>query len=69
MPLEENLNGLCKNKQLNEKISIYERSNFATARSVSIRYKDNVTSFNINSRSTAMADVLYNEITHILGAL
>lgn len=39
MPLEENLNRLCKDKPLHEKLSIYERSNFSTARNVSNRYK------------------------------
>ena len=69
MPLEENLNGLCKDKQLNEKISIYDRSNFTTVRNVSNRYRDNVVNFNINSRSMVMADALYDEINHILGAV
>lgn len=69
MPLEEKLNGLCQDKQLNEKIPIYERSNFSIVRNVSNRYKGDVANFNINSRSNAMADELYNEINHILGAL
>lgn len=69
MPLEENLNGLCQDKQLNEKISIYERSNFSIVRNVSNRYKDDPASFNINSRSNVMADELYNEINRILDSL
>lgn len=69
IPLEENLNGLCKDKQLNEKISIYDRSNFTTVRNVSNRYRDNVVNFNINSRGMVMADELYDEINHILDAL
>lgn len=69
MPLEENLNGLCQDKQLTEKIPIYERSNFSIVRNVSDRYKDNVTGFNINARSIVMADELYNEINRILGAI
>ena len=32
IPLESNLNELCKDKQLNEKVSIYLRSNFSTDR-------------------------------------
>lgn len=69
IPLEENLNSLCQDKQLNEKFQIYERSNFSTARNVSNRYKDDVAKFNINSRSIAMANDLYNEIDRILRAL
>lgn len=69
IPLEENLNSLCKDKQLNEKISIYDRSNFTTVRNVSNRYRDDVANFNINSRCMVMADELYDEINHILDAL
>lgn len=69
MPLEENLNGLCKDKRLNEKISTYDRSNFSTARNVANRYRENVDDFNINTRSNAMADELYDEISRILNAL
>lgn len=69
MPLEENLNGLCKDKQLNEKFLIYEKSNFSTARNVSNRYRNNAANFNIDSRSTAMADELYDEISHIVSVL
>lgn len=69
MPLEENLNGLCKDKPLNEKIPIYDRSKFLTVRNVSNRYRDNVAGFNINSRTTVMADDLYNEIERIIEAL
>ena len=69
IPLEENLNSLCKDKQLNEKISIYDRSNFTTVRNVSNRYRDNVANFSINSRCMVMADELYDEINHILDAL
>ena len=69
IPLEENLNGLCQDKQLIEKIPIYERSNFSTARNVSNRYKGDVTKFDINSRSVAMANELYGEISLILNAL
>lgn len=69
VPLEENLNNLCQDKPLHEKISIYERSNFSTARNVSDRYKGNEANFKINSRSEAMADDLYNEINRILSTL
>lgn len=66
MPLERNLNGLCDNNPLDIKISIYDRSNFSTARNVANRYRGNVASFNVNSRSEVMANELYNEINRIL---
>ena len=69
IPLEENLNSSCKDKPLYEKISIYERSYFSTARNVSNRYKGNEANFKINSRSNVMADELYDEINRILNAL
>lgn len=69
MPLEDNLNGLCQDKQLNEKVPIYERSNFSTARNVANRYKGKENTFNIDSRGTAMADELYDEISRILNSL
>lgn len=69
IPLEENLNSLCKDKGLHEKIPIYNRSYFSTTRNVSNRYKGNEANFKINSRSTIMADNLYDEISHILNAL
>jgi len=69
MPLEENLNRLCDNKPLNEKIPLYDRSNFSTARNVASRYRDRIANFNVNSRSDAMADELYNEIERIINAI
>lgn len=69
MPLEENLNTLCDNKPLNEKIPIYKRSSFLTARNVADRYRENVNNFNINSRGNVMADELYDEINRILNAI
>lgn len=69
MPLEENLNSLCGDKSLEDKIHIYERSNFTTARNVANRYADNAVDFNINSRGSAMADDLYNEISRIVNAI
>lgn len=69
IPLEENLNGLCRDKKLHEKIPIYNRSCFSTARNLSNRYGDNAANFKINSRSIIMADNLYDELSHILNAL
>ena len=69
IPLEENLNDLCGDKTLDEKVQIYERSNFITARNVVNRYRANVNEFNINSRGNAMANELYNEINRIVNAI
>ncbi len=69
IPLEKNLNCLCKDKPLNEKLTIYERSNFSTARNISNRYGERVNAFNINARGNVMAEELYNEINSILETL
>ena len=67
MPLEANLNELCKNKQLDKKVSTYLRSNFSTARNVANRYPLN--NINIESRSNIMADELYDEISNIINKI
>ena len=69
MPLENNLNELCGDKTLIEKIPIYNRSNFLTARNVADRYIEDITKFNANSRGNIMADEIYNEITSIVNAI
>lgn len=69
IPLENNLNELCGDKSLIEKIPIYNRSNFLTARNVADRYIEDVTKFNANSRGNIMADEIYNEITSIVNAI
>lgn len=69
MPLEENLNGSCQDKQLSEKILIYKRSSFVTARNVADRYGTDINKFKIESRSEAMADELYNNITKMLTSI
>ena len=69
IPLEGKLNSRCQDKELNEKIPIYEESNFITARNVARRYKDKVDRFDMTSRGTRMADELYGEISRIVDAL
>ena len=69
MPLEENINRLCEDKPLTEKISLYENSNYSTARNVANRYRLDVTAFNVKSRTTRMADEIYNEIERIVNAI
>lgn len=69
IPLEENINRLCEDKPLEDKIALYENSNFTTARNVANRYRSDATLFNVNNRSTRMADELYNEIESIVNAI
>lgn len=66
MPLEKKLNDSCKDKQLSEKIPIYKKSNFVTARNVADRYGSDTNQFKIASRSEAMAEELYNMIAEML---
>lgn len=69
IPLEENLNRLCKDKPLEDKLSIYEKSSFITTRNFTVRYKGNLDKFKIEQRSKIMADELYNEVENILNAI
>jgi hypothetical protein len=69
MPLEVNLNGLCGDKPLNEKIEVYEKSSFVTARNLANRYRDNVDKFNVETRTKIMAEELYNEVDCIVNAI
>ncbi|MBQ2886598.1 MAG: DUF262 domain-containing protein [Alphaproteobacteria bacterium] len=69
IPLEDNLNYLCGNKQLKDKLPIYAMSNFTTARNVTNRFRDNIENFNINKRGEIMADKLYDEISRIVNEI
>lgn len=69
MPLEENINRQCEDKPLEDKIPLYNNSNYTTARNVANRYRDDVSAFNVSSRTTRMADELYNEIESIVNAI
>ena len=69
MPLEENLNGLCDDKPLNEKIQIYDRSGFITSRNLANRYRADVDNFKVETRTKAMGEELYNEVDRIVNAI
>ena len=69
MPLEENLNGLCGDKSLNEKIQIYDRSSFMTARNLANRYRVDAENFKVETRTKIMAEELYNEVDRIVNAI
>ncbi len=61
IPLEEQLNKQCSGKSYAEKIIIYEKSSFQTARNISIRYKTE-DSFNIDTRTKLMAEEIYSRV-------
>lgn len=69
IPLESNLNELCADKSLAEKIQIYDRSNFATTRNFANRYRETASNFRIATRTYIMADELYDEIERIVNDL
>lgn len=69
MPLEENINRSCEDQPLEDKIPLYYNSIYTTARNVAERYGNDVATFNVNSRTTHMADELYNEIDRIVNAI
>lgn len=60
--LERKLNDKCKNNSIEEKITIYSDSNFRMTRNLSTRYKENPSSFKINTRAIFMAEMIYNKI-------
>ncbi|MFA6335172.1 MAG: DUF1524 domain-containing protein [Bacteroidales bacterium] len=60
IPLEGTLNHRCGSKSLDQKIPIYEESNFKTARNIAKRFKDKP--FNVETRTSFLAKKIYNEI-------
>lgn len=62
IPLEKSLNSLAKGKSFQEKLGIYSRSSFQTARNVAARYSAGGPKFDIDVRAEAIADELYKSI-------
>lgn len=62
LPLEEALNGRCKNKPINEKIPIYKESNFAITRGFATRYENDPKAFNPVQRTKYLAELIYGYI-------
>lgn len=60
--LERNLNEKCKDKSIEEKITIYSDSNLRMTRNLSNRYKEKPSSFSISTRAMFMAELIYNKI-------
>lgn len=64
IPLEEDLNHVCDNKSYKEKLGIYENSNFATARRLAKRIKNDNGNFDPRNRSVYLGKLLYENITN-----
>lgn len=60
LPLENTLNANCKDKVMNQKLPIYKKSSFATARNFADRYQNR--NFDPNKRTEIMAKQFYDEI-------
>lgn len=63
IPLESRLNGLCKDKKLEEKYDLYEKSNFSTARGIKNRYAGK--EFDPSKRTKYLAKLVYNNILEL----
>ena len=62
IPLEEHLNQRCKGKALDKKIKLYSKSSFYTARSIYDRYNGKSETFDIDSRTQAMAEEFFDQV-------
>ena len=60
LPLEESLNGKCKDKNLMDKIPFYKQSNYGITRFFAERFGNG--SFDIKTRTSYIADTIYYEI-------
>lgn len=63
IPLERKLNDKCGNKSLDDKYSIYENSDYATARGVVKRYKNK--EFDVVARTEYLCKMVYNNILEL----
>ena len=66
IPLENLLNQRGEDKTIEEKLAIYEDSNFATARKLARRIMQANESFNPKLRSKYLGEMLYNNIVNFL---
>ena len=66
IPLENLLNQRGEDKTIEEKLAIYEDSNFATARKLARRIMQANGSFNPKLRSKYLGEMLYNDIVNFL---
>lgn len=63
IPLEEELNKQCNGKKFEQKLAIYKKSSFQTARNIAERYAiDKGRKFDIDERTHAIARDFYNEV-------
>lgn len=66
IPLEDLFNHRGEDKTIEEKLAIYEESNFATARKLARRIMQANGSFNPKQRSKYLGEMLYNDIVNFL---
>ena len=62
IPLERQLNEKCRGKMIDEKLALYSKSSFQTARNIYDRYKGKSNTFNIDDRTTAMAIEFFDKV-------
>jgi len=62
IPLEDDLNQRCKDKQLKDKIYIYKDSKFRSARHVYERYGDGGVEFVAGKRADYLAQAIYKDM-------
>lgn len=63
IPLEENYNLHCKDKELNDKMAIYQKSVYASTRMFAQRYRTR--DFDPAQRSVRMAEMFYDKILRL----
>ena len=61
IPLESDLNSRCKEKSFSEKLELYKKSSFQTARNIASNYAQKST-IDIKNRAERMADEFYSSI-------
>lgn len=66
IPLEKELNARCDNKTIQEKIEVYEDSNYATARKLAKRIENADGVFDSKKRSHYLGKMIYDDIMNYL---
>lgn len=66
IPLEKGLNERCDNKTIQEKIEVYEDSNYATARKLAKRIENADGVFDSKKRSLYLGKMIYDDIVNYL---
>ena len=66
IPLEKGLNERCDNKTIQEKIEVYDDSNYATARKLAKRIENADGVFDSKKRSLYLGKMIYDDIVNYL---